>query len=163
MRREILSVLWLGVLLVVLNGLVLQKEWLRSDGARVLLELRPRDPRSLMQGDYMVLRYRFAQSIERGDRPPTGTLVARLDEHRVARFARFDEGSALGPDEIRLRYQPSQLKGRRPDLRVAPESFFFQEGRAKDFDRARFAELRVEEDGSVMITGLLDASRQPIP
>src|SRR5205807_976804 len=45
--------------------LVVEKERLLAEGAPILLELRPRDPRSLMQGDYMELRYALADVIPR--------------------------------------------------------------------------------------------------
>ena len=53
--------LLLGGLVVILaaaNWAIASRERLISSGEVVYLELAPVDPRSLMQGDYMSLRYR---------------------------------------------------------------------------------------------------------
>ncbi|KIG15596.1 putative membrane protein [Enhygromyxa salina] len=58
------------VLCVVSAGLVigasLQKERVLSTGQTVLLPLAPVDPRSLMQGDYMILRYELEDELDTG-------------------------------------------------------------------------------------------------
>ena len=65
-------------------GLVVHKERVLRDGATVLLRLAPRDPRSLMQGDFMQLNYRLPTEVARelggllgSDRP---RVVARGDD-----------------------------------------------------------------------------------
>ena len=63
-----------------------------------LLELAPVDPRSLIQGDYMALRFRAADDAFRGRTRPEaadGRIVLQLDAQRVARYKRFDDGSPL--------------------------------------------------------------------
>ncbi len=47
---------------------IVQNEKVLSKGEIVLLELRPVDPRSLMQGDYMSLQFRLADSVKYGGR-----------------------------------------------------------------------------------------------
>lgn len=47
---------------------IVQNERILSKGEIVLLELRPVDPRSLMQGDYMSLQFRLADSVKYGGR-----------------------------------------------------------------------------------------------
>jgi len=54
--------LLLGVVLaqlLVLGGMVVQREYLLKSGLEVILECAPRDPRSFMQGDYVVIRYKI--------------------------------------------------------------------------------------------------------
>ena len=49
-----------GILvLLAVNWNIMQREHLLNDGKLVLLELAPVDPRSLMQGDYMALRFKI--------------------------------------------------------------------------------------------------------
>ena len=66
-------------LLLALGGpttAVLQKERLLRQGRPVLLELAPRDPRSLMQGDYMDLDYALARTLQaHPDLPREGRAV----------------------------------------------------------------------------------------
>ena len=56
MRRHLAVLLGLVILLLV-NRAIWDKEQQLRDGRVVLLALAPVDPRSLMQGDYMRLRY----------------------------------------------------------------------------------------------------------
>ena len=64
MITRVLIVLGALIVLASLNVSILGKERLKRDGQVTYLELAPRDPRSLMQGDYMALRFRLAQDIE---------------------------------------------------------------------------------------------------
>ena len=61
MRRLLVFIIAVVVLGVV-NFEIYKKEQLLAEGMTVFLELMPRDPRSIMQGDYMVLRYNIARS-----------------------------------------------------------------------------------------------------
>lgn len=153
--RSKLLLLWGLVLLGVLNGLVWQKERTVAQGRQVLLELAPRDPRSLLQGDYMVLRYTLAQGLP-DTLPGTGRLVLALDANQVGRFVRLDAGEAPAAGQCLLRYR------RRGQVRLGAESFFFQEGDAKLYERARYGELRVDAAGNSVLVGLRDAAFLPL-
>lgn len=79
-------ILWLvaiGGLLFVNYG-IYGKEMLIRNGDPVLLKLAPVDPRSLIQGDYMDLRYDIAVGLEDDDIPRRGKLVIQLDRNGVA-------------------------------------------------------------------------------
>jgi uncharacterized membrane-anchored protein len=67
MRHWRSILLWGGLLLAlgVANHGIVQRERILSDGRVVLLELQPVDPRSLMQGDYMALRFAVADDIRK--------------------------------------------------------------------------------------------------
>jgi uncharacterized membrane-anchored protein len=149
-----------GLLLVVVTLLLLvvRKEQVLTHGMPLLLELAPVDPRSLMQGDYMVLDYAVSRELGGSNAPEEGRLVLRLDEHSVGRFVRKHEpGTPLGPGELLLRY-----KVREGRVRLGAESFFFQEGHADRYARAKYGELRVTGDGSSVLVGLRNAERQPL-
>ncbi len=141
-------------------GLVAQKEYVLASGRPVLLELAPRDPRSLMQGDYMVLDYKVSREHQQEleQQPRDGHLVLRLDEQGVGHFVRFDAPETpLAPGEFKLRYRVRQDR-----VRLGAESFFFQEGHADRYAQARYGELRVAGSGSSVLVGLRDAERQPM-
>ncbi|TKR56627.1 DUF4401 domain-containing protein [Allopusillimonas ginsengisoli] len=55
----------LVLVLVLANTTIYQKEQILAHGERVVLELVPVDPRSLMQGDYMALQFGVAQQLGR--------------------------------------------------------------------------------------------------
>ena len=149
----------LAFALLLPTALIVQKESLLATGKPVLLELAPRDPRSLMQGDYMVLNYAISRERwwDRGW-PRDGHLVLRLDEQGVGQFVRVHEPSPpLAPDEFLLRYR---LRDGR--IRLGAEAFFFQEGHASRYDAARYGELRVAANGTSVLVGLRGKDREPL-
>ncbi len=149
---------WLALSAVVLflafyNVSIAQKEIFLEQGRRVVLALRPLDPRSLMQGDYMILQFQIERDISRALpelAPRRGLAVLRLEngEHKLARL----HGSEpLAEGELLLEFK--QIGG---GIKVSSGSFFFEEGQAKTYEQARYAELRVRDDGKAMISALLD-------
>jgi uncharacterized membrane-anchored protein len=144
------------VILMVVNWSIHAREQLLVDGRVVLLELAPVDPRSLMQGDYMALRFKVANDAvasTRGD----GAVIVEIGEGDVGTFRRFDDGTPLAASEARLRYR---VRNGLP--KFATNAFFFEEGRASDYAKARFGEFRVASDGEAILTGLRDADRRPL-
>lgn len=138
------------LVLVVVNLLIFQKERLLVSGQTIFLELAPVDPRSLIQGDYMTLRYGMLQAINTDELASDGYLVLKLDERNIATFDRvYQPGETLAPDERIIRYRK-----RTWDVRLGAESFFFQEGHADYYSNARYAELRLAESGETVLVGL---------
>lgn len=154
MRRWIALLAGLAILAVV-NYTVYQREQLLSAGRVVLLELAPVDPRSLMQGDYMALRFRVAREAFGAEGPQgesgDGHLVLRRDPRGVAGFVRFDDGTPLAVDELRMRYRV-----RAGNPKFATNAYFFQEGTADRYTAARYGEFRVDAGGESILTGLRD-------
>jgi len=148
-----------GVLiLAAANWTIFARERLLAEGAVVLLELAPVDPRSLMQGDYMALRFALADALERQARVAhDGRVVVRLDERGVGRYVRVDDGAALDEREMALRYR---LRDGR--VKFATNAFFFQEGSAPLYAGARYGEARVAPSGELLITGLRGANLEPL-
>jgi uncharacterized membrane-anchored protein len=149
MRRWILLVLAVLVL-AALNGLAAHKESVLRSGTKMYLRLAPVDPRSLLQGDYMALRYEIANRVRdlKEELPSDGRLVVRPGENGVAQFVRLHQGEPLGLGEHLLRYR------NRGGVRLGAESFFFQEGHAKYYEKARYGELRVSSAGESVLVGL---------
>lgn len=153
MRRTLLVATTLLLLLAV-NYTIYQREHLLGNGRVILLELAPVDPRSLMQGDYMALRFQIANQAFAGQDLNTlddGHLVAALDERGVATFSRFADATPIAKDEVLLRYRIRNNRSK-----FATNAFFFQEGHAKDYETAKFGEFRVDADGEAILTRLRD-------
>ena len=153
-------VIFIGLALVVLALvlLVVRKERVLAHGTPVLLELAPVDPRSLMQGAYMVLDYAVSREVRKTEVSQEGLLVLRLDENGAGHFVRrHTPDTPLAPGELLLGYK--QREGR---VRLGAESFFFQEGHADRYAGAKYGELRVAEDGSSVLVGLRNAEHQPL-
>ena len=149
----------LALVLGLVNAMVFQRETLLHDGRPVYLALAPADPRSILSGDYMRLDYEVSQEATRqsGDWPSSGRLVVRLDERGVGTFVRRDDGSRLEPGEVRLRY-----RSRRGRVGLGADAWFFEEGTAKLYQEAKYGELRVAPDGTVLIAGLRDKGLEPL-
>lgn len=158
MIRQALILLGLVASLGLVGWEVAGKEHLLSTGDTLLLELAPRDPRSLMQGDYMTLDYALARDVPiRPDVARTGAIVVGRDEHGVARFIRVDDGQARAAGEYRLTYR---VRGGR--ARIGTDAYFFQEGTADLYEAARYGEVRVATDGTTLLVALRDAERRPL-
>ncbi|MCK5720548.1 MAG: GDYXXLXY domain-containing protein [Thiomargarita sp.] len=140
------------VILAMVNFEIYKKEQLIAEGNSILLELAPHDPRSLIQGDYMVLRYKIARLLELQSIQKDGCLVLELDEQNVAHFKRiYQEHRALEAEEILLRFRK-----RKKNIRLGAESFFFQEGDAQYYNNARYGELKIVPNGESVLIGLRD-------
>jgi len=138
--------------MVALSAMVVQKETLLSKSIPMFLKLRPIDPRSLMQGDYMILRMALESKVDRRHHPRK--IIVRLDENDVAQFVRHHKGEALGEREYVMAFS---LRGRRR-VTIGSGAFFFQEGKGRVYGKARYARVKVAGDGQVAIIGLADAS-----
>lgn len=133
-------------------ALVAQKEWQLRFGRQVFLALAPVDPRSLMQGDYMRLDYAAARAAARvASSESDGQVVLSLDAQSRASFVRFDDGRPLGADEVRLRY-----RRRGGVLKLGTDAYYFQEGEAAIYRRAKYGEVRVTNGGDAVLVGLRD-------
>ena len=151
MRKAIAILAGLAVLAAA-NYTIYSRERQLADGAVVLLELAPVDPRSLMQGDYMALRFKVADEAFGGapqEDARNGRIVVRLDERGVGSFVRRDEGEPLAAGEVLLRYR---IRDRR--VKFATNAFFFQEGHAQHYANARYGEFRVAPSGELLLTHL---------
>jgi uncharacterized membrane-anchored protein len=150
--REAIAVIAGLAVLAAANYTIYSRERHLAEGTVVLLELAPADPRSLMQGDYMALRFKVADEAfgrARQKEARDGRLVVGLDERGVGTFVRRDGGERLAAGEVLLRYRIRD--GR---VKFATNAFFFQEGHAKHYARARYGEFRVAPSGELLLTHL---------
>lgn len=157
----------MGALLVLgaVNSAIWQKQQVLADGQIILLKLAPVDPRSLMQGDYMILRYDLADQLEQAEqrgltRPteqPRGQLLLEFDAAQVVHTAQPYQGQRLQPQQHLLNY-----RNKNGQIWFGAESFFFQEGQAETYQNAEYAELRVDAHGQSILVGLRDVERRPI-
>ncbi|WP_418648438.1 GDYXXLXY domain-containing protein [Thauera butanivorans] len=156
---------WLRIAVVASMALVLgvslkailDRERTLAQGRVVLLELAPVDPRSLMQGDYMALRFAIDRGLagqrdgkEARDAPPATYALLALDADGRARLAGVADALPAG-DTVAMR-----IHWRDGGPTVGPNAFFFQEGTAETYEAARWGEFRVAPDGSALLTHLRD-------
>lgn len=152
----------LGALLVLgaLNWAWAGKAWIQANGREVLLPLAPIDPRSLMQGDYMALRFALTDEIEAarvdGTLPATARARYEGDFGRVP--VRIDPQGVVTADwqatapELQLRYRL-----RHGRVWLGTNAFFFEEGQAERYNPARYGVFRVHpQSGEAVLVALAD-------
>ena len=151
-----------GVLILgLLNFGVVQKEQVLADGTPIFLELRPVDPRSLLQGDFMRLGFEVENKIQSAisdKKIRSGFAIVRPDENGIAQFVRIDDGSKLADDEFAVHFTKTSS---RPTL--VSNSFLFQEGEGSDFESAKYAVLIYGADRrDYVLRGLADEGKELI-
>ncbi|GHT67453.1 membrane protein [Bacteroidia bacterium] len=150
--KWILILFNLIVLFVFFNRSVIENEYILKEGKLVLLELAPVDPRSLMQGDYMALRYKIAGEL---DSIPflRGYCAVKLQANGIVSAIRLQEHKTLvAADEQLIQYTKTGYH----HLNIGSESFFFQEGEAEKYAGAKYGGLKVDKDGNSLLIGLYD-------
>lgn len=157
--KWIIVLLNLVLLLVYFNHSITKKEELLKDGQLILLELAPVDPRSLMQGDYMTLRYEISEDIDFDNMPKRGYCVVRLDSSGIANKIRFQKDvSPLNVGEHLIEYtSPDKW-----NVNIGAESFFFEEGQAEKYEKAKYGGVKIDKDGNSLLLGLYDEHQQKI-
>lgn len=155
----------LVIILGLVNWSILGKEKHLVEGKIVYLNLAPVDPRSLMQGDYMALRFRIADKVYKvlptksEDRKQwrhnvvasDGYVVISLDEQNIGEFKSLYDDQALSENEILMRYRV-----RNGAVKFATNAYFFQEGHGKHYQPARYGQFRVDDKGELLLVAMYD-------
>ena len=157
------ALILVGAVLVLggVNYSIFAKERIVRSGEIIYLELVPVDPRSIMQGDFMALRFKLASDIEAAR--TSGALAMdqfaapiHLDGRGVASL------DAAGTLHIRYRVRNNAIW-------LGTNAYFFEEGTAQRYSGARFGEFRLDrESGEAVLVALkgdglkaLSAAPQP--
>jgi uncharacterized membrane-anchored protein len=142
----------LSALLVfgMINTGIWQKERTIAKGKPIFVELAPADPRSLMQGDFMRLRYRmppelFSEMIPERAQKAIGTVDAK----GILHIEELAKDAPLKKDQIVIELLPE-----RGNWIIATDAWYFTEGEGKRWEGARYGEFRVMADGKAVLVGL---------
>lgn len=169
MSRDRIGLLASGLLVgLVFMFMIVSKERHLDTGELLLFELGPRDPRSIMQGDYMTLRYAIIDDTlravpfedkRRSENKPIRVVVS-VGKDRVVSFVRAigeEETAALGAKEREI-----VLRHKKRGYAIGAESFLFQEGERQKYEQARYGGLKRAPDGGLLLIGLYDKDRARI-
>ncbi len=154
----------LVIILSLVNLSIWGKEKHLAEGKIVYLNLAPVDPRSLMQGDYMALRFRLADKVydalpKSKDRKSwrhnvdasDGYVVTKLDEQNIGTFKSIYNNQKLSEKEILIRYRV-----RNGAVKFATNAYFFQEGHGKYYQPAQYGQFRVDKKGELLLVTMHD-------
>lgn len=128
-----------------------------EEGRIILAQLAPVDPRSLMQGDYMALRFAIDDELAARAAGPGPARLPRYawlsvdPEGRASLAALADDLPPAGDGRVAVRIR---VRGGQPS--IGPNAFFFQEGSADRYEAARWGEFRVGPGGRTLLTHLRD-------
>ncbi|MEF9947391.1 MAG: GDYXXLXY domain-containing protein [Comamonas sp.] len=164
-RSNKVQLAWMlaGAVLVfgAVNWDVRGKEQVIAHGQRILVPLIPVDPRSLMQGDYMALRFDLPPAVSEGlanITAPTAYVRAAVDGQGIATVqALVSDGKQAGAGEVILPLK--RLKGQ---WVLVTDAYFFPEGQGTHFESGKYGDFRVLPDGRALLVGLADAEGKPI-
>lgn len=162
--RRLAAVLLMLATLGAFQYAIFAKERLLAAGDTLLLALVPLDPRSLIQGDYMALRYALEDDLraQKNPLPPRGWVLVRQDSRGVGRLAGvLNSPENLKPGEYAVPFYQDFRDAGLPALRL-PGSFLFQEDHADRYADAAYGILRCAPAGDCLLTGLADADGRPL-
>ena len=184
------ALIWLvGVFVITLLGAVNYKvqqfEDVLATGKPVVLKIAPVDPRSLMQGDYMVLNYAILSEFQQSQFLPESNESLETSESIDAGEANettgIDESSPSGKKAYILVHLdknhvatfcekqseiPTDFKHCTPNVylpirykgwfpELPSQDYFFAEGKGEYYAQAEYAEYRFK-DGILLLARLLD-------
>ena len=151
------------VLLFVITGFSAQKEesYKKLD-SYFYLELRPVDPRSLLQGDYMTLNYDITdkardfiynnrsyiydgeneneveeiRELRKLANAKKAYIAVRLDKDRVARYVKITKEKTDEKDLLFIAYKTNGF-----NVNINANSYLFQEGTGDKYQNARYSKV----------------------
>lgn len=166
------------ILLFVITGFSAQKEEsYRKLDSYFYLELRPVDPRSLLQGDYMTLNYDILDKTtefiyqnksyeyyeeekkeetkeEKERKELAGAkrayIAIRLDGNKVARFVKLTKEKTDEKDLLFIAYKSNGYS-----VNINANSYLFQEGTGDKYENAHYAKV-VLVDNKLRLIDLRD-------
>jgi uncharacterized membrane-anchored protein len=145
-----------ALVLVAVNYSIVVKERIRTQGQRIYLQLAPVDPRSLMQGDYMALRFDLAERIE-------AARYLEKDNHEHAALIIAPNGVATLNERLDAPGPRIRYRIRHDRVWLGTNAYFFEEGSAGRYDRARYGEFRLDADsGEAVLVGMADENLNPM-
>ena len=141
-----LLILLVALLVVtVVNFEIFQNEKSIKQGKNIYLRLAPVDPRALMMGDYMSLRYSIESEL-RGEKYQD-IIVLYLDKNQVAKI----DNNKDDKQKIVIKLTKESYGAR---LKLA-HRYYFQEGFADRYQKAKYGRFKIDGD-KILLVGLAD-------
>jgi len=152
---RILVIVNLIIVLVYTVYYVQAKETILAEGELLLFELAPVDPRSLIQGDYMVLNYALSRNVNQDSVPKTGYMVVTKNAEGVAERQRLQSKTTpLNAGEFLVNYTMPSWQ-----MNIGAESYFFEEGTGEVYEAAKYGGVKIDNAGNSLLVGLYDEDR----
>ncbi|BBA52411.1 GDYXXLXY domain-containing protein [uncultured Fusobacterium sp.] len=150
--KKLLVVLNLILLIVAFGHSVIREENNLKKNT-FYIKTSPIDPRSLIQGDYMILNYNITDSARKeAENIRKGYIRIRINDLKIAEFIRIDKEYLLpSNNEISIYFQKIDF-----NIDIGVNSYLFQEGTGNKFQKAEYAEVIELKNGKLRLKCLLD-------
>lgn len=153
---RILVMVNLIIVLIYTLYYVNAKENILSDGELLLFELAPVDPRSLIQGDYMVLNYAVSRRVNRDSIPKKGYMVVTKTTEGIAQRERLQANTTpLKDGEFLVNYTIPSWQ-----MNIGANAYFFEEGKAEVYAAAKYGGIKIDNAGNSLLVGLFDENKE---
>lgn len=155
-----ISLITVAFVLLAININISKKETLIQNGEQLLFRLGPVDPRSIMQGDYMRLRFDMATKIAADLRKinskntlikQKGLAIVKRGVNNVVEYVELYNKQNLKASHYAIPYKSD---GNR--ITIITDAYYFQEGKRSYYQAARFGEFRYY-DTEMLLVKLIDA------
>lgn len=159
-KDKYLGLVTVLIALVAINFNINSKQNLIKHGETLLFKLAPVDPRSIMQGDYMRLRFDLAVQIHERLKllhsttaipNQRGFVIVTRDANNIATFIDLYNNQELGNNQYMIPY-----KFRKYQVIFTTDAFYFQEGKAQHFQQAEYGEFKLSSSGEMLLVNMLD-------
>ncbi|WGE41551.1 GDYXXLXY domain-containing protein [Actinobacillus equuli] len=146
-----------ATLLVLLNQKIVIYEEVLASGKPIILQFAPRDPRSLMQGDYMKMNYQLYNEVRlqlNSSEIEYGKYYALLNtnENGVTHLCRLEDSLLTNFEGCDAEvYMPIKIKSDW-DITLPTHEYFFPEGKGEYFSQAEYR----FKNGKTLLYRLLD-------
>ena len=155
---SLLTVFVIVIQFAFILGTVINNESNLKSAQEIIVKLAPRDPRSLLQGDYVILPYditRAPQKAIKGKHMKKFRVVL-TPENNIYKFKEvitstqnyaLKQGDVLMNGKVQKRYR----------VVFGIENYFVEEGTGRDVERsAKYARVKIISKGDAFITELLE-------
>jgi uncharacterized membrane-anchored protein len=148
------------VAIVAINININKKQDIIENGEVLLFELAPVDPRSIMQGDYMRLRFDLAGKIQEKIRIKNknntiqiqqGFAIVEKGENQIVSFVDLYDEQTIKANQFKIPF-----KIRKYQIIFTTNAFYFQEGKASHFQKAKYGQFRMSDSGEMLLADMVD-------
>lgn len=164
MNKKLMPLFLVVLSLIVFLAMIIKNEVHLQHSESIYVRLKPVDPRSLIQGDYMVLSYQLYFS-DVGQQLNKDDVVIFKNKSKVLAYVELDaQGKVIRTsfDSKRLENDPVMLhrlmlnnpSNQVDSLYPASNSFLFAEGLAECYQAAQYAEFKVNQQGKAILASL---------
>lgn len=160
--KLLMILLVIGLQLVLIGAQIAKSEYILATGDLIKLELQPLDPRSLIQGDYVILSYSITpielnENVKQNDKVQ---VILSPNEEGVYKYTgvykhkgEFNKEYRMTDTDVMINARYNGWNG----LIYGIESFFVPEGTGREVERnARYAYVKVASNGDSILIELTE-------